>query len=40
MIDVEAVTPTFMGMKLKFLKAKYLAESFINNSNFEKVIEI
>lgn len=40
MIDVEAVTPTFMGMKLKFLKAKYLAESFINNINFEKVIEI
>lgn len=40
MIDVEAVTPTFMGMKIKFLKAKYLAESFINNSNFEKVIEV
>ena len=40
MIDVEAVAPTFMGMKLNFLKAKYLAESFIDNSNFEKIIEI
>ena len=40
MINIEAVTPTFMGMKLKFLKSKYLAESFINNKAFITIIEV
>ena len=40
MIDIKAVTPTFMGMKLNFLKSKYLAESFIDNKAFITIIEI
>lgn len=39
-VEVEAVPATFMGIELKFLKAKFLAESFIKNESFEKVIEI
>lgn len=38
-VEIEAITPTFMGFKLKFLKGKYLAESFIKNKFFEKVAE-
>lgn len=39
-IKIEAITPIFCGMKLKFLKKKFLAESFIENPDFTKVIEV
>ena len=39
-INIEPVIPDFCGIKLKFLKAKYLAESFITNKHFIKVIEV
>ena len=39
-IDVEKITPTFLGMKLKFLKPKFLAESFTKNEAFSTVIKL
>lgn len=38
--EIKSVTPSFLGKELKFLRPKYLAESFIDNENFTKVCEI
>ena len=38
-IDIPTFPVTLFGYTFKFLKPKYLADSFLNNSNFTKVIE-
>lgn len=38
-IKIEPIQPKFFGKTLSFIKPKYLADCFINNENFNKVIE-
>ena len=38
-LEIQKFYPSFNNKELKFLNAKYLAESFLSNSRFIKVIE-
>lgn len=39
-IEIQKLPATFFGKELKFIKPKFLAESFMTNSEFEKVFEL
>lgn len=38
--NIKTYTPTFLGIKLKCLAKRYLADSFLNNKNFDILIEL